>query len=146
MNSTEPASTRADGKAAAPNLVSINPFFIVKDLKVSVAYYVERMGFHVDFEGPSDDVYYAGVSRDGLGIMLKAILPGVLPCPNHTRHQWARWDAYIYTLDPDILFNEFKQRGVSFVKELSLIDEGLWGFEVSDADGYVLAFFRVTSE
>ena len=146
MNSTEPASTRADGKAAAANLVSINPFFIVKDLKVSVAYYVERMGFQVDFEGPPDDVYYARVSRDGLGIMLKAILPGVLPCPNHTRHQWARWDAYIYTLNPDTLFNEFKQRGVSFVKELSFIDDGLWGFEVSDADGYVLAFFRVTSE
>ena len=146
MNSTEPASTRADGKAAAANLVSINPFFIVKELPVSIAYYVERMGFQVDFEGPPGDVYYARVSRDGLGIMLKAIHPGVLPSPNHTRHEWARWDAYIYTLDPDTLFDEFKQRGVSFVKELSFIDEGLWGFEVSDADGYVLAFFRVTSE
>jgi len=145
MNSTEPASTRADGKAAAANLVSISPFFIVEDLKVSVASYVERMGFKVDFEGPPDDVYYARVSRDGLGIMLKAILPGVLPCPNHTRHEWARWDAYIYTLDPDTLFNEFDQSGVSFVKELSFIDDGLWGFEVSDADGYVLAFFRVTA-
>jgi len=29
-----------------------------------------------------------------------------------------------------------------FAKELSYIDEGLWGFEVTDADGYVLAFFR----
>jgi hypothetical protein len=67
------------------------------------------------------------VSRDGIGIMLKAILPDVLPCPNHTRHEWARWDAYIYTLDPDALFDEFSQRGVSFVKKLSFIDEGLWG-------------------
>jgi hypothetical protein len=39
-----------------------------------------------------------------------------------------------------------RQRGVSFVKELSFIDEGLWGFEVTDADGYVLAFFRVRNE
>lgn len=74
--------------------------------------------------------------------MLKAILPDVLPCPNHIRHEWARWDAYIYTLDPDALFDEFKRRGASFVKELSFIDDGLWGFEVTDADGYVLAFFR----
>jgi len=29
------------------------------------------------------------------------------------------WDAYIYTSDPDTLCNEFKERGVSFVKELS---------------------------
>jgi hypothetical protein len=32
------------------------------------------------------------------------------------------------------------------VKELSFIDDGLWGFEVADADGYVLAFFRVRNE
>ncbi len=64
----------------------------------------------------------------------------------HTRHGWARWDAYIYTLDPDALFDEFKQRGASFVKELSFIDDGLWGFEVTDADGYVLAFLRTRKE
>ena len=88
-------------------------------------------------------VDYAGVSRDGIGIMLKAILPDVLPQPNHTRHEWARWDAYIYTIDPDALFDEFSERGASFVKKLSFIDEGLWGFEVTDADGYVLAFFHL---
>jgi hypothetical protein len=33
--------------------------------------------------------------------------------------------------------------GASFVKRLSFIDEGLWGFEVTDADGYVLAFFHL---
>jgi hypothetical protein len=46
-------------------------------------------------------------------------------------------------LDPDALFDEFSQRGASFVKKLSFIDEGLWGFEVTDADGYVLAFFHL---
>jgi predicted enzyme related to lactoylglutathione lyase len=129
-------------EGASRNLVAIRPFFIVRDLRASVAHYVERFGFQLEFEGPEDDVYYAQVSRDEAGIMLKTILPGVLPCPNHTRHEWARWDAYIYTLDPDTLFSEFKQRGASFVKELSFIDEGLWGFEVTDADGYVLAFFH----
>jgi hypothetical protein len=79
------------------NLASISPFFIVKDLQVSIAHYVERFGFQLDFKGPDDDdPYYAGVSRDGIGIMLKAILPDVLPQPNHTRHEWARWDAYIH--------------------------------------------------
>jgi len=106
---------------ATKNLVSISPFFIVKDLQASIAFYRERLGFQLDFQGPNDDVYYAGVSRDGVGIMLKTILPDVLPCPNHTRHPWARWDAYIYTLDPDTLFDEFRQRGVPFVKELSFI-------------------------
>jgi catechol 2,3-dioxygenase-like lactoylglutathione lyase family enzyme len=143
MNSAEASTNRAKDKEADRNLTSISPFFIVKDLQASISYYIERFGFQLDFQGPADDPYYAGVSREGIGIMLKAILPDVLPQPNHTRHEWARWDAYIYTLDPDALFDEFSRRGASFVKKLSYIDEGLWGFEVTDADGYVLAFFRL---
>ena len=143
MNSTTTAANDATDERTPKNLVSISPLFIVKDLQVSIAFYRERLGFQVDFEGPDGDVYYAGVSRDGIGIMLKTILPDVLPCPNHTRHPWARWDAYIYTLNPDTLFDEYRQRGVSFVKELSFIDDRLWGFEISDTDGYVIAFFRL---
>ena len=131
---------------ATKNLESISPFFIVKDLQASIAHYIERFGFRLDFQGPPDGVYYAHVSRDGIGIMLKTISAEVLPTPNHTRHPWARWDAYIYTQDPDPLFAEFKQRGASFVKELSFIDDGLWGFEVTDADGYVIAFFRLRDQ
>ena len=142
-DSTQTAAKPPKDEPAKRNLASITPFFIVKDLRVSIAYYIERFGFQLDFEGPDDGLYYARVSRDGIGIMLKAILPDVLPQPNHTRHEWARWDAYIYTLDPDALFDEFSQRGASFVKALSFIDEGLWGFEVTDADGYVLAFFHL---
>jgi uncharacterized glyoxalase superfamily protein PhnB len=143
MNSTETASQHQNPEAAGRNLAAINPFFIVKDLKASISHYVERFGFQLDFQGPDADPYYGRVSRDGIGIMLKAILPDVLPQPNHTRHGWARWDAFIYTLDPDALFHELRQRGASFVQELSFIDDGLWGFEVTDADGYVLAFARV---
>jgi uncharacterized glyoxalase superfamily protein PhnB len=142
-NSIDAAANRATDDTANRNLLSISPFFIVKDLQVSIAYYIERFGFQLDFQGPDDDVYYAGLSRDGIGIMLKTILPDVLPQPNHTRHPWARWDAYIYTRDPDALFDELSQRGASFVKTLSFIDDGLWGFEVTDADGYVLAFFHL---
>jgi predicted lactoylglutathione lyase len=141
--SSTDAANRATDEEANRNLASIRPFFIVKDLQVSISYYIERLGFQLDFQGPDDGPFYAGVSREGIGVMLKAILPDVLPQPNHTRHEWAPWDAYIYTLDPDALFDEFSQRGASFVKKLSFIGEGLWGFEVTDADGYVLAFFHL---
>lgn len=123
------------------NLLSIRPFFIVKDLQASIRHYIDRFGFQLDFQGPPDDVYYGQVSRDAAAIMLKTITPDVLPVPNHTRHRWARWDAYIYTQDPDTLYDEFRRRGATVVKELSFIDDGLWGFEVTDADGYVIAFF-----
>ena len=146
MNPDQTHEERVEPMARKPNLASISPFFIVRDLQASISHYVERFGFQLDFQGPPDGVYYGQVSRDGIGIMLKTIRPDVLPVPNHMRHEWARWDAYIYTLDPDALFAEYKERGVSFVKELSFIDDGLWGFEATDADGYVLAFFRTRDE
>jgi len=45
-------------------------------------------------------------------LMLKAITPEVHPQPNHSRHEWAPWDAYINTEDPDALYAEFTGRQV----------------------------------
>ena len=128
---------------ARRNLASIRPSFIVKDLQTSVTYYRERLGFSLDFQGPEGGPFWAGVSRDGIGIMLKAVAPDVPPCPNHTRHEWAPPDAHIYSMDPDALFDEFSRRGASFVQKLSFVEEGLWGFAIADADGYVLVFYQL---
>ena len=145
-NSTDDARSRAKDEEASRNLASIRPNFIVKDLQASITYYRERLGFQLDFQGPDDGPFWAGVSRDGIGIMLKAVAPEVLPCPNHTRHEWAPPDANIYSMDPDALFDEFSRRGASFAKKLSFVEKGLWGFAITDADGYVLVFFQLRNE
>ena len=145
-NSVDAAANRAKNEEAHGNLTSIRPSFIVKDLQTSIAYYRERLGFQLDFQGPDDGPFWAGVSRDGIGIMLKAVAPDVLPVPNRTRHEWAPPDAHIYSVDPDALFDEFSKRGASFVKELSFVEEGLWGFAIADADGYVLVFYQLRDE
>jgi catechol 2,3-dioxygenase-like lactoylglutathione lyase family enzyme len=144
MTSSLTAASHTNRHEARGNLASISPFFIVEDLQVSISWYLNRLGFQLDFQGPDGDPYYGRVSRDGIGIMLKAVLPDVLPCPNRTRHEWARWDAFLYARNPDALFDEFRSRGASFVTELSFVDDGLWGFEVADSDGYVLAFARLS--
>ena len=146
MNSSETAANGPHSEEASGNLASIRPNFIVKDLQTSITYYRERLGFQLDFQGPDDGPFWAGVSRDGIGIMLKAVAPDVLPCPNHTRHEWAPADANIYSMDPDALFDEFSRRGASFVKKLSFVEKGLWGFAITDADGYVLVFFQLRNE
>ena len=122
MNSSETAANGPHSEEASRNLASIRPNFIVKDLQTSITYYRERLGFQLDFQGPDDGPFWAGVSRDGIGIMLKAVAPDVLPCPNHTRHEWAPPDANIYSMDPDALFDEFHRRGASFVQKLSFIE------------------------
>ena len=143
MSSTTTATPRAHPEGAKRNLELINPFFIVRNLEASIAYYIERLGFQLDFQGPPDHPFYGRVSRDGIGIMLKEILPDVLPCPNHTRHEWAPPDAHIYSVDPDALFDEFTRRGASLVKTLSFVEKGLWGFSITDADGYLLVFYQL---
>jgi catechol 2,3-dioxygenase-like lactoylglutathione lyase family enzyme len=131
----------------APNpqteLGYIAPFFIVRDVMRSIAYYTDYLGFEVVFLGPDDDPYFAIVKRDGVRLMLKAITPEVQPTPNPSRHGWARWDAYVYTPDPDTLADEFTSRGVSFREPLGINSDNLRGFEVMDADGYVLFFGRL---
>jgi catechol 2,3-dioxygenase-like lactoylglutathione lyase family enzyme len=121
----------------------IAPFFIVRDVMPSVAFYRDRLGFEVMFVGPDDDdPYFAMLNRDGVRLMLKAITPEVQPMPNPSRHEWARWDAYIHTPDPDALAEELASRGVSFREPLGINSDKLRGFEVMDADGYVLYFGR----
>ncbi len=118
----------------------IAPFFIVRDVMSSLEFYRDRLGFELVYLGPDGDPYYAMVRRGVVRIMLKAITPDVQPMPNPSRHGWARWDAFIQTSDPDALAEEFAARGVSFHTPLGVNSDNLRGFEVRDADGYVLYF------
>lgn len=127
------------------NLTYISPSFIVSNLKASIAFYTDKLGFTLRFIGPDNDPFWAIVGRENISIFLKAIAPDISPIPNHTRHEWARWDAYIAATDPDSLFEEFRSNAVAFHQPIKDDDDGLRGFEVSDADGYVLFFGRPNS-
>jgi catechol 2,3-dioxygenase-like lactoylglutathione lyase family enzyme len=127
------------------NLNYISPSFIVADLKASVSFYIEKLGFEVRYVAPEDAPFFAIVGREEISIFLKEIAADIKPVPNHTRHEWARLDAYISVSDPDILFEEYLAAGVSFHQPLRDDHDGLRGFEVEDADGYVLFFGRPRS-
>ena len=125
----------------------IAPFFIVKNVPVALSFYRDRLGFDITFQGPSDDDIFFGIVRRGAAmIILKDI--GVDPVPNYTRdikQGIARWDAYLQVPDPDALAAEFSLRNVEFfttLKDNDDGDDGLRGFEVKDADGYILFFGR----
>ena len=125
----------------------IAPFFIVKNVPEALAFYRDRLGFDITFQGPSeDDIFFGIVKRDAAMIILKDV--GVDPVPNYTRDikkGIARWDAYLYVPNPDALAAEFSSRNVDFfrtIKDSEDGDDGLRGFEVEHADGYVLFFGR----
>lgn len=124
------------------NLNSIWPFFIVENLNASVAFYVDKLGFEIKHIGPVGDPYWAIVGRDSISIMVKAISPEIKPIPNHTRHEWASWDAYVAVSDPDSLYDEYRLNNVTFRKQIHVNTDHLRGFEIEDIDGYVLFFGR----
>src|SRR5215831_10449618 len=125
-------------------ITGIAPFFIVKNVPVALAFYLDKLGFDITFQGPSDDdIFFGIVQRGGAMIILKEI--GVDPVPNYTRDikkGIARWDAYVHVPDPDALAAEFSSRNVEFFLPLQDTGDGLRGFELQDADGYVLFFGR----
>jgi catechol 2,3-dioxygenase-like lactoylglutathione lyase family enzyme len=130
-----------------PEITGIAPFFIVKSVPAALAFYRDRLGFEVTFQGPEpDDIFFGIVERGAAMIMFKAV--GVEPVPNYTRdikQGIARWDAYLAVPDPDALAAEFASRAVEFSEPLTDTDDGLRGFELKDADGYVLFFERPRS-
>lgn len=118
------------------------PCFIIADLKVSVSFYVDKLGFEVKYIGPDDNPYWAIVGRDNISIFLKTVASDIKPIPNQTRHEWAPSDAYISVAEPGTLFNEYLSNGVVFSKPINDNSDDIRGFEIKDADGYVLFFGR----
>ena len=123
-------------------LGSVSPFFIVRDLRSAVDYYCQKLGFQSTLEVPEDDPFFAIVRRDAVSFCLKEIGPDTPPVPNHTRHEWARWDAFVSTASPDALYHEFRNNGATIHEPLADTDDGLRAFEIKDNDGYVLCFAR----
>ena len=124
-------------------LNTVAPFFIVDDLRATLAFYQSKLGFNVFHTSGADgtcDDYFAILGRDRIMLMFKAITPEVHPQPNYLRHQWARWDAYIATDDPDSLYAEYIGRDVPIHRELQNTSERLRIFEIKDNSGYVLCF------
>jgi catechol 2,3-dioxygenase-like lactoylglutathione lyase family enzyme len=130
-----------------PAITGIAPFFIVKNVPAALSFYRDRLGFDITFQGPDpDDIFFGIVERGAAMLMFKDV--GVDPLPNRTRDVekgWARWDAYLHVPDPDALAAEFAARDVEFLQPLKDDDDGLRGFEIKDADGYVLFFGRPRS-
>lgn len=125
-----------------PEVGIIMPFFVVRSVPKTLAFYRDRLDFEVTFQGPvPDDIFFGMVKRGHAEIMFKDI--GVDPVPNYTKdikEGVAPWDAYVYVPDPDALAAEFESRGVTLWRPVATNSDNLRGFEVQDVNGYVLYF------
>lgn len=137
-------STKNEPKLRQVEIGSASPLFIVRNVPATLAFYREKLGFDVTFEGPEPaDIFFGIVQRGRAMIMFKDV--DVEPVPNHSRdigNGIARWDAYVHVPDPDALYEEFMSRNVEFSEPLKNNHDNLRGFEITDQNGYVLFFGR----
>jgi catechol 2,3-dioxygenase-like lactoylglutathione lyase family enzyme len=126
-----------------PKISSISPSFIVRNVTTAISFYRDMLGFVVEHQQPEREPFFAIVQRDSAMIFMKSV--GAEPMPNRKRSApevAMRWDAYVSVPDPDALAAEFISRSVKFFRPLADTSEGLRGFEIEDADGYLLFFGR----
>jgi catechol 2,3-dioxygenase-like lactoylglutathione lyase family enzyme len=124
-----------------PATTAISPFFIVSNVDQTIAFYRDKLGFETRFRQPDHDPFFAILGRDGAQLFVKSDRD-VAPLPNHERHHYMRWDAFVYAPDPDALAAEFAAHGAAFSVPLEDTSSGLRGFEIRDPDGYILFFGR----
>jgi catechol 2,3-dioxygenase-like lactoylglutathione lyase family enzyme len=120
---------------------AISPCFIVSNVDQTIAFYRDKLGFEMRLREPEQDPFFAIIGREGAQLFVKSD-KDVSPLPNHKRHHYMRWDAFVYAPDPDALAAEFTAGGAEFSVPLEDTHDGLRGFEICDPDGYVLFFGR----
>jgi uncharacterized glyoxalase superfamily protein PhnB len=114
------------------------PILDVRDVDTAIRFYVERLGFDIDFRDEEHSDNYAGVRRDDVRLHM----------------QWQHEEEFkkgtagtlrvrIIVDDPDALFEEYRGKGI--LDERAQVREtpaGTREFGCRDLDGNGLIFYR----
>jgi uncharacterized glyoxalase superfamily protein PhnB len=114
----------------------IAPQFFTTDLRATLAYYTDTLGFEC-VSTWHDPPVYAIVARDNHRIHFRLAEP---PTPNADKYADELLDAYLFVENPDPLYAEYEARGVEFTRALGDTPWGSREFVVKDCDGRLLAF------
>ena len=113
-------------------LTKLRSVLAVKDLRTSVAFYCENLGFTINFEFEG----WCFLSRDGIQLML-GHCPDEIPATQINDHSYF---AYIEVQGIDELHDEFLARGLT---SLPVPESKPWGmreFMVTTPDGHRIMF------
>ncbi|MTI60253.1 MAG: glyoxalase [Firmicutes bacterium] len=124
-------------------LVNLCPVFISQDVKKTVKFYVEQLGFtYAEHYDKIDN--FATIYRDSIEFIIVQAKFGEVKS-NSKRHG-AGYDAYI---DPaavegvNILYQEFLANGVNIISKPQKTDYGSYEFVIEDIDGRLIGIGRI---
>ena len=119
-------------------LTNLCPVFISEDVRKAVNFYVEKLGFK--YAEHYDKIEnFAAIYRDSIEFIIIQSKFGKVQSNQKT--YGVGYDAYI---DPDtvggvdILYKEFKSKGVKVVSKPSRTDYGSYEFVIEDIDGRLI--------
>jgi catechol 2,3-dioxygenase-like lactoylglutathione lyase family enzyme len=125
---------------AQGRLTYIAPVFRVRDLKRSLAFYRDQLGFGLDF---CYEDFYASVSRDGCHLHLQGASPA--PRDQAAFERAELIDACVVVHNVEALASACAAAGVPFAVPLRQMPYGV-EFYIRDPDGYVLGFVQPAQE
>jgi uncharacterized glyoxalase superfamily protein PhnB len=114
----------------------IAPQFFTTDMRATLVYYSEKLGFEC-LGTWNDPPVYAIVARDGQRIHFRLADPGT---PNPDKYADELLDAYLFIENADELYAEYAARGIEFTRPLGDTPWHSREFVVKDCDGRLLAF------
>ena len=114
----------------------IAPQFFTTDMKATLEYYEEKLGFKC-LGTWRDPPQYAIVARDQHRIHFRYADP---PTPSPDKYADELLDAYLFIENADALFREYSLRGVEFTRDLGDTPWDSREFVIKDCDGRLLAF------
>jgi catechol 2,3-dioxygenase-like lactoylglutathione lyase family enzyme len=115
------------------------PVLNVRHIEDALSYYVDRLGFQVDFRYEKHPGNYAGVKRDDVRLHMHR-----QPAEVFENGQAGRLRFRIPVDNPDALHAEYRVMGV--LDDDVEVHDTEWGtreFGFRDPDGNELAFFRI---
>ena len=121
---------------SAAMIRQIAPQFFTTDMRATLMYYTDKLGF--DCVGTwQDPPVYAIVARDGHRIHFRWAEPSA---SNPDKYDDELLDAYLFVDDADALYGEYAARGVEFTRDLGNTPWRSREFVLRDCDGRLLAF------
>ncbi len=129
--------------AEGSRLVNLCPVFACQDIRQTVQFYTEKLGFtsarHYD-----KVENFATLYRDEIEFVLVQARQGEVQ--SNTQRHGAGYDAYINTAAPegvDAIYEEFLAKGVKIQSTPHRTDYGSYEFAIEDIDGRLVGIGRI---
>jgi uncharacterized glyoxalase superfamily protein PhnB len=117
----------------------ISPALAVRDMKETIEFYTQKLGFTLGmtFPGP-DSPEYADLSKDSMVLMF---LPAANLGIGADASLGTGVNLYLQIdADIDAYYDEVKKKGVKIVADIKDEPFGIRDFTVEDSNGYLLTF------